>query len=764
MCWGKRNVNTTQLIKRLNFSGNLEKSVKEIDKLILQYNPLDLISNFAFINTVWPRDNFDKYENEPNPAQVEYLTLVCLTHSLDEFKNIPIRNYKKVLTSLQENINVAFLSQFMMLSTKGFDQKDAGKPAISDELRMMTIMHSMNLRYPIYPDQLIEELRSLFTPISNDLKSLLGFQIEEMLSIIKGIKEIIIRNINFHRDQLEETSNDLQNIVTRYREETVLESQKYDKEIIKNLAHLKPKVANERIDNLCQAWFFSELWHVYTFSPSEISKITKIEETVIEAFFTRFSLNFGEVSEQFLYPSLTNPLMRKPIIKLGDFFFIPYFQSIYYCIRPELQEAINVNSPEKVVENNKLFKKYEKIRATYLENKSLEYLKNILPNAESFSNLIYKTVDGNGNELETELDGLLMFDNALLLIEAKSGNLTDPARRGSIPRIKHDLDKLIKASYEQSYRARKYIHDNENPTFSLHDGMTIPIDKKRIKDYFLITVTLEDCSPFVTNAYKLEDLGYFRKNDFPWIVSLGDLQIISDLIEFPGQFVHYLKRRNMINEQAFVFTIEELDWFGDYLSKGLYFQNYQNDNPDLKELFLGPSDSIIDEYYFNKMNNQSANIEKPTQDIPEIVKSIILDLEKIAPLGYLDIVCTLLDMSGQSRSDFCDNYLLLIEKSKNDNQIHDATMPFLENRFGITIMTAPILKKGDLARGLIGYCEMKKYQTKFDKWLGFGHIIDAPGAVHMAFINTNKWTYDKTLEKIVGQNLPPLSPEWDQHD
>ena len=746
----------------MNFPGKLKRSVKNIDKLILQYNPLNLIANFAFINTVWPRENFDKYENEPNPAQVEYLTLVCLTHSLGEFKNKPIRNYKKVLTSLQENINVAFLSQSMILSTKGFDQKGAEKPTISDELRMMAIMHSMNLRFSVYPDQLIEELNNLFTPISSELKNLLGFQFEEIISIINGIEELIIEKINSHRDQLQRATEDLKSVVERYREEPIWENQKYDNEFIKALAQLKPKAANERVDNLCQAWFFSELWRVYTLSPSEISKTTKIEEAVIEEFFTRFSLEFGEVSQKFLYPSLTNPLLRKPIIKLEDFYFVPYLQSVYYCIRPTLQEFINMNSPEGLVKNNKLFERYEKNRADYLESKSLEYLKNILPKAESYHKLSYKTIDDTGNEFETELDGLLVFDNSLLLIEAKSGNLTDPARRGSIPRIKRDLGKLIEESHEQVYRARKYIQDNDNPTFTLQDGMQISIDKNRIKDYLLITTTLEDCSPFVTNAYNLEDFGYFRDNDFPWIVSLGDLQIISDLIEFPGQFIHYLKRRNMINEQAFAFTVEELDWFGNYLSNGLYFQDYQKENPDFKRLFLGPSDSIIDEYYFHKISNPSANVEKPTQGIPKIMKSIILDLENIAPLGYLDIVCALLDMSGQSRSDFCDNYLLLAEKSKNDEQIHDATMPFLENKYGITIMTAPKSQKDDLARRLIGYCEMKKYQTKFDKWLGFGCLIDVPGTAHMAFINTNEWVYDEEFEKIVDQNLPPLSPEWNQ--
>lgn len=58
----------------------------------------------------------------------------------------------------------------------------------------------------------------------------------------------------------------------------------------------------------------------------------------------------------------------------------------------------------------------------------------------------------------------------------------------------------------------------------------------------------------------------------PWIVSLHDLKVITELLQGP-HLVHYLCRRDRLNRWACVYAFEEPDWLGHYLDRGLYFDD-----------------------------------------------------------------------------------------------------------------------------------------------------------------------------------------------
>ena len=57
--------------------------------------------------------------------------------------------------------------------------------------------------------------------------------------------------------------------------------------------------------------------------------------------------------------------------------------------------------------------------------------------------------------------------------------------------------------------------------------------------------------------------------------------IIADFLDFPSQFIHYLRRRTRLNEVAKTYAHDEIDWFGHYLNKGLYFVTV-NKSPALR--------------------------------------------------------------------------------------------------------------------------------------------------------------------------------------
>ena len=128
---------------------------------------------------------------------------------------------------------------------------------------------------------------------------------------------------------------------------------------------------------------------------------------------------------------------------------------------------------------------------------------------------------------DAELDGLVIFDRYIFLVEGKAGDLSSSARRGGQLRLISDLKELVAEPHRQALRAVSYINSFQKPIFQTQNGGTISLKKGKSTEYFLITLTLENLDVFTTELSQLRDLGMFGAVELPWAVSLSDLRIIS---------------------------------------------------------------------------------------------------------------------------------------------------------------------------------------------------------------------------------------------
>jgi hypothetical protein len=60
------------------------------------------------------------------------------------------------------------------------------------------------------------------------------------------------------------------------------------------------------------------------------------------------------------------------------------------------------------------------------------------------------------------------------------------------------------------------------------------------------------------------------------VVTLHELDLVARTIEWPVQFVHFLRRRSRLNELGYLVASDELDWWMHYLLIGLYFEEDEN--------------------------------------------------------------------------------------------------------------------------------------------------------------------------------------------
>ncbi|HVR87940.1 MAG TPA: hypothetical protein VHG53_00150 [Candidatus Limnocylindria bacterium] len=193
--------------------------------------------------------------------------------------------------------------------------------------------------------------------------------------------------------------------------------------------------------------------------------------------------------------------------------------------------------------------------------------KRILPGAVIERNLRYR-FERDGKYIDGELDGLVAFGPVLILIEAKSGPVSHAALRGATESLRQDLRNVIGDAYGQATKARGYILGQELVTFIRPDGSECKLRRSDFSELYLTTASLESLDVFVMRLAQLQELGILAAGEHPWAVSLLDLEVFADLIEWGPQFIHYLRRRVPLNQLS-VFAMEELDLLGAYLENGL---------------------------------------------------------------------------------------------------------------------------------------------------------------------------------------------------
>lgn len=452
--------------------------------------------------------------------------------------------------------------------------------------------------------------------------------------------------------------------------------------------------------------------------------------------------------------------MERPLVQDGERYFCPVLNLALWSLRPAIEAFIKPGSADAVEEGEVLWERYNRSRADYVEEKAVQYLAETLRHAEVYRNLTYQ-VSENGETKEVELDGLLMIDSALFLVEAKAGTLSPPARRGAPKRIYREIKELVEDAYLQALRAKRYIEQTDSASFSLADGTVVEVARERFDRIFLVTVTLEPMDAFVTMIYQLQDLGLFSEGDLPWAVCLTDLRVISEVIEFPSQLIHYLTRRHRLNELGRIETHDELDWLGHYLCEGLYFEDILADQDESSVVRLLSYTTDLDNYYLYTTGQRKTPAPKPTQPMPEVMRHILTELEAHHPDGYLDAACLLLDMGSDSREAFVEHVIRQRELALQEEDSRDFSMVFSEERFGLTYMFAPSIQVSNLKSRLPAYCQMKKYQTKSNLWVGLGCIVDAPGWAQAGFVFKSPWAFDEEMDKLVTESLPPLPR--DQH-
>jgi hypothetical protein len=202
--------------------------------------------------------------------------------------------------------------------------------------------------------------------------------------------------------------------------------------------------------------------------------------------------------------------------------------------------------------------------------------------------------------------------------------------------------------------------------------------------------------------------------------------VIADVIDLPSMFPHYVMRRLHIARQGILEAHDELDIFGYYLKEGLYIddlaKNMSNEDGKIGMRLLSYTGQF-DEYYAYVAGSRKKRAQKPTQKIPLKLQTVLQRLETSGLPGHVEAAMTILDLCHTARLAFLRGVEKARKISKRERRLSDITLTGEEaGGWGLTYMCGR--EASALESAVYRYCERKRQQLGYRKWVGIAEVID----------------------------------------
>jgi hypothetical protein len=664
------------------FPNQIQHSSEEIREYAKIFNPIDLIASVRFSNVLNDPNSYEEPSHEGMAINVEYLSLVLAKDDFEAGTRWVLNNDKEYI---EERIDeIVTKAQILDIVETRYRFRDEANEDL-EELQLISRGYERAVRKEAYEPHRLEVLREMFEDMNERIRNKIGFDINDSIDIVQAIKNLDHDKLwdrlgigdDSNRQNMDKggSSNDAS---TELLVDPKLDSSELETE---NIVDISAPVETQGYPLLLYG-----LGDLITHTAYEISQASGVPPERTEAFLEAASIEFGEVDEEIYRPTGRHLLRKKPILHSERGYTAPVLGTLYDAIRGIVESEIK--------SHHSLWETYSQTRHDYVLEKSVSLISSSFPFSRKETELYYY-VGENGNK-RVELDGLIKYGNVLFLIEAKAGSFAESARKGRQLRLRDDLKTLIRKSYKQSLRAKEYIDDKEKVYFEREDGEEVQIDTKYITRTYLVTVTLETLGHLTSAINSQTNPDLIEDENFPWIISLYDLHVISDLAHVPVMIPHFIERRLRASRRGKSKALDELDFFGRYLHSGLYFSG----NDEIDRIHIGSHTVDIDKYYMYEYGPRTEYSPKPEQDMPYLFEKIVQCISSSQKRYAIENALVLFDLDGESRSDYVKKIQRAIKRGRRKKNPMGVNLAFTDQENPYIIATY-ITSEGKTDRDLI---------------------------------------------------------------
>lgn len=347
----------------------------------------------------------------------------------------------------------------------------------------------------------------------------------------------------------------------------------------------------------------------YTTNVAELAGELNLPANAVGKVFDALSMKPGDLAANNVdHLWLDNPVWTKPFVRLSDgdiFSATPHaFFSHIHKIVEQLAASVGAQ------------KEFSDARAKFLEAKLSTMVRRGLPTAKHHPS--FKWYIGPKNY---ETDHVAVIDQTVVIFEAKSGMVSDPALRGAPASAKRHVQNLIVEPSVQSARLKAVIEEQGEAQPGERSKImgNLGLDEDTTYKVTRVSISLEDLGPLAACEQELKQVGWIdASHDLAPSMTVASLECVCEILEEDYLILHYLDGRGLIQREFDVFG-DELDILAFYLESGFCIDNLRRANID--SLMISGASKQIDNYY----NCLDANepCKKPVIRLPALWRSTL---------------------------------------------------------------------------------------------------------------------------------------------
>lgn len=379
-----------------------------------------------------------------------------------------------------------------------------------------------------------------------------------------------------------------------------------------------------------------------------VERITNWPKAFIEALsFAPGEARFFEEGEMQYWPIVTLPIVDRPFITLnGEIYCFDYYSLTDNFYRA-IQKAILRLDPD-------YSEQWQQKQKEASESMVKSVFQDMLPGCISYADNCY-----GSKKHRNENDLLVIYRDALLVIEVKAGRFTDaPPVSDFDSHIKH-YKELIQKSNSQCAQMREYIR-NSGSELVLYDQHMQPkatLDISNVNSIFCLSVTIENINTYAARA---EKLGFLNLREGVSCIAIDDLMTYREYFDNPLEFLHFLKQREIASLNERLALNDEFDHLGMYIAHNCYSLEVDN-IPEEGILYMTGYREELDSY-FERVDTPLPQLEKPRQNMPKRFREIIDVLFKSSNPQAVSISSYLLDFSSDARQQLSDGIEMALKR------------------------------------------------------------------------------------------------------
>jgi hypothetical protein len=269
-------------------------------------------------------------------------------------------------------------------------------------------------------------------------------------------------------------------------------------------------------------------------TPRALARAAGRDEESAAAFLNAFSVGFGHREPGGAVLGGRPMLRDRPLVRIEPNRYLNTSPvNLLATLRPTLERA---------VKGTAAWEPYQVHRANAVEARVERNFRRALRPEATWRNVRYD-ISGIGGGFEADV--VILVDELLLLVEVKSGDFSDAARRGKPRALADALRALVGKATAQGDRIRDAIVGGRPIRLQSRDtGAPLHLPLERIRRVEPIVVTLrslawlQGCGALLREA-EIVPAGITA----PWLVSLHELEVIAHLTDHPAQLTRYIERR-----------------------------------------------------------------------------------------------------------------------------------------------------------------------------------------------------------------------------